>query len=558
MSPLRVKQAVEELAPAMDQTAIQTAITDKPAFRTDIGAMADTNAAVNTAIAGNPGATRAALETTSSTALIVEDFTDNVRWPDGTTITNNVTMPLVGTDPFWLNSTSSPPPDISNRGYGTDSTNTSNLWYLGSTVPTSGGKMSLGFQFELRTNPTNVSSFNNLFNISYSNVAMQDPSTGSIYNPNTIQQVHINFSRLGIQSAAFYGGDALTCLNSTYNGTVLPWITGKTLLLPLDKPFSVLLKVDGDYLTITIPGFASLVFYHADLSTRIGSEKTYFWFEDGRKNDNISMGFLRKIWGGTHSHLDSDPAWGGFVGGAIPDLNSANYNILPGTIISNPSNQNITSNVTSGANGLLTAFTMPNVGYAFKGGAASSTNSIANGGNVIIDGGFYANTNYVTSGSQQIGKAPMITEAPAFGTAKSSLAGAETSLHVSKRTQALALYDSEIWDAYGQLVGVAAKQLRVRTSVYNEVLFDSNSSGTPLDAIEGPYHLQIRRLYMTGAGTTIYATMYLPNGTIIGPNRVANVRTTENSNLDFRSTTVAAGGITMDGCVHRIESVSIR
>jgi hypothetical protein len=38
MSPLRVKQAVEELAPAMDQTAIQTAITDKPAFRTNIGA----------------------------------------------------------------------------------------------------------------------------------------------------------------------------------------------------------------------------------------------------------------------------------------------------------------------------------------------------------------------------------------------------------------------------------------------------------------------------------------------------------------------------------------
>jgi hypothetical protein len=50
MSPLRVKQAVEELAPAMDQTAIQTAITDKPAFRTNIGAMADTNAAVNAAI----------------------------------------------------------------------------------------------------------------------------------------------------------------------------------------------------------------------------------------------------------------------------------------------------------------------------------------------------------------------------------------------------------------------------------------------------------------------------------------------------------------------------
>jgi hypothetical protein len=46
----------------MDQAAIQTAITDKPAFRTNIGAMANTNAAVNAAIEDDPAATRAAAE----------------------------------------------------------------------------------------------------------------------------------------------------------------------------------------------------------------------------------------------------------------------------------------------------------------------------------------------------------------------------------------------------------------------------------------------------------------------------------------------------------------
>jgi hypothetical protein len=46
----------------MDQAAIQTAITDKPAFRTNIGAMANTNAAVNAAIEEDPAASRAAAE----------------------------------------------------------------------------------------------------------------------------------------------------------------------------------------------------------------------------------------------------------------------------------------------------------------------------------------------------------------------------------------------------------------------------------------------------------------------------------------------------------------
>jgi hypothetical protein len=45
---------------SMDQAAIQTAITDKPAFRTNIGAMANTNAAVNAAIEDDPLASRQA------------------------------------------------------------------------------------------------------------------------------------------------------------------------------------------------------------------------------------------------------------------------------------------------------------------------------------------------------------------------------------------------------------------------------------------------------------------------------------------------------------------
>lgn len=479
---------------------------------------------------------------------LMEDFTDSTRWAENAVITNNVTQPLIGPDKFWLNlsGTTSPVPKIQTRGYGAGANE--QLWYLGSSVPTANGKMSLGFQFELRKNPTTVSSFNNIMNISFSNTAMMNPSTGAI-DPSGV--VHINFDRNGVQGIGFYGGASITCVNATFGGSFYPWNTNVNYpSLPLDRPFAILLKVDGDYLTVSVPGVGSLIFYHADISTKIGSEKTYFWYEDTRDNDYSSMGFLNKIWGGIDCKLDYDPAWGGFVGGAIPGLNSNAYHVLPGTVISNPANPKSVSNT----GGLYMSDTIPDIGYSYKGAAASATSNLANGGNAIIEGGYISNVGSTAVGGAIFARAPS-NVASGITTTISSAAGLETTIKQFNRVPTLANSDSQALEIYGQLVGASAKKIKLDYATYGGTIFDSDVSGTPLDAISGPYKITVRRFSISGAGSLSYATMQLPDGTFLPTQRLSSNLTTEYSPINFKTTTVSAGGVTIDGALLPVDKV---
>lgn len=92
-------------------------------------------------------------------------------------------------------------------------------------------------------------------------------------------------------------------------------------------------------------------------------------------------------------------------------------------------------------------------------------------------------------------------------------------------------------------------------STYGGTIFDSNASGTPLDAISGPYIIEITRLCISGAASLTYAKMTLPNGTCLPIKRLSSNLTEEYAPIDFKTTTVDAGGVTIDGAVLPVDKV---
>lgn len=131
---------------------------------------------------------------------LFDDFRDSSRYAPGATITNNVSQPLIGPDKYWLNLSGSPAPTVANGGYGTTG---NGIYYLGSTVPTTAGKMSLGFRFTGELSPAGAAGtgFNNTFNVSFSQNPMQTPSTGAII---TSGVVHANMDRGGVAGVGYY------------------------------------------------------------------------------------------------------------------------------------------------------------------------------------------------------------------------------------------------------------------------------------------------------------------------------------------------------------------
>jgi hypothetical protein len=180
----------------MDQAAIQTAIADKPAFRTNIGAMADTNAAVNTAIAGNPGATRAAAKAEFSGITFYEDFQ---RYANGTTMPNDQTfVPIIG-NPWRINHTGAgATPIVTGGAFGAID---SKLWYIGSVAPSPGKKFSFGCVIGAfpSSNPGAVGNWS--LNMSLSGKQMLTyPAMG--INPSSV--LHINMDLVSVTAIDYF------------------------------------------------------------------------------------------------------------------------------------------------------------------------------------------------------------------------------------------------------------------------------------------------------------------------------------------------------------------
>ena len=152
----------------------------------------------------------------------------------------------------------------------------SGLFYLSSSVPSTNGRLTLGFEFTPVPTDQLAAALDAGLNISFHNAEMVPNSTGIA--PEGV--VHINIKPNGIQSADFYsagGNIPLVCTNQTYAGSEYPWNSRGTSWATGRKQV-IIFYVEGDYLRVICPGHGSLEFYHADISTRVG-ENTRFWWE---------------------------------------------------------------------------------------------------------------------------------------------------------------------------------------------------------------------------------------------------------------------------------------
>lgn len=475
----------------------------------------------------------------ANTIGFFDDFGDSLYYPVSSTIIHNVSTARITQtkDPYYIALLNTPPPRVTFGG-GLTSVNTP-LYYLGSTVPSTSGNMSLGFTFQLdRTNITGVGA--NIFNISFSNNQMILGNPGSI-NPTGV--VHINFTRLGVSTIDYFNtGIQLSCVNAFYDGAQYPF--GPTQMR-LDAEYAILLKVSGNYLTITVPGMGSLVFYEKDLSTKVGTSKTYFWWECGNGNFFGISPRLYKIWGGPSPQmLDSDPSCGGFVGGNIPFLHGSGPIQLPATIQSygatnwaptQVQNQNA---IPAGAYGLVVA-----------GNGTTGANGYTTGGNSYFEGLVLANLGNTPIGGSTIGYGTFEIPSGVNAPTSTVTTGAETALIGIPRLQNVQAGDRQTIEIIGTILG-GTNTISVRVFATNETAITYTGSAT------GTFRIIINRKTTTTNTDQVYAEFW------IGTSLIATNRTAFNNTnwfpYQFRVTQSIASQVIVDDIRNTVQKVNIR
>jgi hypothetical protein len=214
---------------------------------------------------------------------IYENFSDTNRWANNSTITHNVSTPIVGS--VWLlHVPAGDPPKVLTANKGLTPTEGVSLFYLGSSANSKNSKMTLAFEITpVATDAELVAGQDFSLNISYNKDEML-PTTGGIYPNGT---VHINFSSSYVTAAGYYLGEAFTCLNAVNSGSGFPWSPNSSVL-PVNVRQQIIYEAEGNYLRLTMVGKGSLLFYHPLLSARLGTSKTNFWIEpSGSAGPNI-------------------------------------------------------------------------------------------------------------------------------------------------------------------------------------------------------------------------------------------------------------------------------
>jgi hypothetical protein len=467
-------------------------------------------------------------------------FDDSTRYAPNAVITNNVSTPklnLAG-DPWWINLGGGDAPTI--QGGGLQSVSTGSLWYIGSSIPTTSGNMTLGFIFEEDLNPTTTTAYNNIMNISFSSSPMMGTTSPGI-SPNGV--VHVNFSRYGVASIGYYGGASISCVNASYDGAQYPWNPQKSQL-PLGVKFAIIYKVSGNYLTITVPGLGSLTFYDANLSSKVGATKTYFWFEDGRNDAYAGMGKLFRVWGGGASTpLDGDPAYGAYVGGNVPMLNGTGPYQLPGTLqsynapTSAPTNVKNPNSIQAGSYGLVIA------------GNGIDGSGRATGGNAYFEGLLSANLELAQVGGAALGYGTFEIDSGIYAPTSTTTTGSATSLSNITRLKNIQSGDRQIVEIVGNITG-GTNTIAVKVYATGETVITYTGTAT------GTFRLWFNRKTTSSNTDQIYAELWIGT-TLISTNRTAF----NNGNwypYQFLVTQSVASSVIVDDIRNTVQKVKMR
>ena len=497
---------------------------------------------------------REGLEAQSTAIGFLDRFDRSDRFAENAELVHNTSLPEVGGTAYHLAVATAPLPKIVSRAM--EATGNS-LCYIHNQVATTGGKFSIGFVVDF-TRPANyLTAINNGgFTVAISNVEIIKDS-GTSGDITASEPLHITIRPDGVSDSSIYPSIAnLTCLNATASAGAYPW-TPRQTQLPWNEKLAIILRIKGDILEIEAVGIGTLYFTHPDVSTKVGPT-TYFYYEPVGPTNGTGYKHITRLyrWWACAEELEQTPGYGSMV----PEV-SGGPHLFPGQIRAYPLGRTAqqAADALPGASTATLISSTPTT-------AAKGSSSRASGGAAIFEGPVVHNYGFLgvggtVSGSTcgfMVGAVDMNHNAPA-----SSSAGAETNLNSSfLPIWGLENSDWERWYYAGELVGASAKRIRLNLAFGGGDpgtpgnLIDSNVSGTPLDALSGFWELEVHR-YTNSTASHVFIAKLWANGVLIAAKRTAWNGTTNYVAGTLKTTTVSAGGVTLDTLTHEIARVNV-
>ena len=495
-------------------------------------------------------ATREGIAAQSRAIGFYDRFDRSDRYSEGATITANTTTPETGGWAYRVAQTGATAPTVTS---GALECSSDTLYYLSNRVATPDGRMSLGIVVEMeRTSVFATAANNGGFNVTIGPSQLVDDA-GSISAGLATNPIHINFTINGITDAELYasgGSTALTCLNATKTGGVFPWNSDGSYL-PVGSKIAVLFEVEGDILRITAAGLGYLEFTHPDISTKIGNPYTYFWFEPNGPLLGTDYKFIARLyrWWSMAEELNQIASHGAFNGIGGPRRIDGQLRLYP-----------------EGRTARLASDTLPGVSTACiigssNGTVAKGSNARVTGGEAVFEGPVIHNYGFTGVGGSIPGFMVGAVDS-GLNTPTSSSAGAETNISGGTFLLGWGLEnaDWERWFYAGTLVGTNAKRIRLFAEYAGGGtpgnIIDSDVSGTPLTSVTGFWTLEVTR-YTTSTASHIFYAELKANGVLIAAKRTTANHTTNYFAGNLKTTTVDAGGVTLDTSIRQIARVNV-
>lgn len=477
-----------------------------------------------------------------TTIGFLDRFDDSSRYAENAELVNNVSLPEIGSVAYHQAAATSPFPKIVS---GALEPTGNSLCYIHNQVTTTGGKFSLGLVVDFKRASNYSTAVNNGgFTIAISDVEII-PSAGDTGQITASEPLHITIRPDGISDASVYPAIAtLTCLNATVAAGVYPW-TARQTQLPFGEKLTIILRIEGDILEIEAVGVGSLYFTHPLISSKVAAT-TYFFYEPVGPTNGTGYKQTARLyrWWASADELDQTTGYGIVV----PEVSGGPHR-FPGQLQLYPNGQTSSQSGNTLAGQSTAAIRGGSVGTSTKGSYNRAT-----GGHVQFEGMVSHEYGLLNTGASFQG---FMVGAPDtnLNATVSSTAGAATSPNIGLNYFNYGMENGD-WETIflaGQLVGANNKRLLFTADVSPfsspTTLLDSGTITTA-----GFWTAEIRRYTGTG-GMILYSKLEI-NGALIDARRVVESGVNVQTYFGVSTTTVDAGGVTVDTHMRQVARVN--
>jgi hypothetical protein len=317
---------------------------------------------------------------------------------------------------------------------------------------------------------------------------------------------------------------------------------------PLNRRNIILFTVRGDEISITLVGVGTIRCYFRNMSELMGDSGPVGFYWQCPPEQSTGLNFT-EIYALHAAWIDAPAIEAAAIqryGTYLATLATESVHELPGRLMLIPPG----GGPASGPLGSLLVQSNGSTGVrdasiGFGETTVFGSDTVTRGGHRYAAGLWLSNPTFSSAGGSLIGVAPATIQN--IDGSVSSAAGAETAIAGTMSMSGMQTGEFEEHTICGYLVGPNAKRIRLTYSTFelSGNVFDSDFSGTPLNALATPFVIRVERKQTATHDHQTYATMYV-NGTVIGPQRMALNLGGSYRYLQVRTTTADAGGVVID------------